>query len=546
MKALTFKLKLLQPLLIGQLGAGEENSAITFDYIAGSTVRGAIIGRYLQEAGDFDLANLPADSEIRRLFFDGTVTYLNAYLQDKDGQRTLPVPRSWKGEKDESDSAYGTIIDAALAGTVELAEPKSIPAHLYCQANFLEIADDDDFESRTETILYSPRRHVGLHNASEQRYLKQERDSVVFRYEALAADQTFCGAILSEDENLLAQLRVLLEPPDLFLGRSRSAGYGHTAIVEVTFVDEWQEYRKPEPNNEPDVITLTLLSDTILRDKNGHYTADLSTIPAIKALEIKKERFVATGLTGGFNRKWGLPLPQVPVIQAGSVWTFARSAETEAVLQGLAATGIGERRGEGFGRVAVNWQQFPQIEKRPLPVNRQLATAITLNSTAKDLAQQMVKRLYCQQLDRKLLNVLASGLTIRAAPENTQLSRLRVVARRAWHENRPELVEHFLSNMKPLARNQYLQAQIGDKSLLQWLQDGWQGDKLWSDYFYMSTTSLPQIGNIQMAEVDAIKLEYKARLIDGLCNKTIKERRAEMLQSSEQLANTRQTREGTR
>ena len=513
MNALTFKLNLRQPLLIGQVGAGEENSAISFDHIAGSTIRGALIGRYMEVHGEFELADLPRDAEVRRLFFNGNATYLNTYLQDEQGQRTLPTPRSWKVEKAEIDDPTATIMDTAIGNIAAMGDPKSL-GEPFC-------APDED-----EVTFYAPKRHTGLHNASTERYVKQEDDSFVFRYEALAADQIFCGAILSEDDALLDRIETLLQPSDLFLGRSRSAGYGHAKIMEVARVKAWQEYQPPELDKLPDCITLTLLSDAIVRNQYGQYATALEDTTIVDVSSI--DRFVVTGLTGGFNRKWGLPLPQVPVIKAGSVWTFKRTPETAAVLQTFVATGVGERRAEGFGRVAVDWQQHETLFRRVPIVERRRVMAVSLNGTAQTLAKQMVERIYRQELDRKLLKQTADSFTIRGkVPENTQLSRLRIIVRRAWREQNPSLVTDFLKNLKSTARNQYLQAQVERKSLLEWLEEGWQKDTLWRDYFYTSPTDLPKIGDVQAQESDAIKLEYSARLVDMLCNQAIKQQQAE-------------------
>lgn len=525
MNALTYTLNLRQPLLIGQVGAGEENSAITFNHIAGSTIRGALIGRYMAQNGD-ELN--PANEEVRQLFFNGTVTFLNAYLADHVGKRSLPVPRSWMIEKNDTDNESGTITDNAFVSVAHIREPKVVSAP-FCNATFTEFDGGAAKASGRATILYAPKHHTGLHNASTRRYIKQENDSVVFRYEAVAADQSFCGAILSNDNLLLDKLEALLEAPDLFLGRSRSAGYGHTEIVALARVEDWQEYMAVTPKQPVDGITLTLLSDTILRNGYGQYTSDLATVAAIADLGIKPKRsFLRADLTGGFNRKWGLPLPQIPVVAAGSVWVFPKSQAIEDALQKLVATGIGERRIEGFGRVAVNWQQFPYLEKRPPNRERQYTSTIALNGQVKRLAKEMVQRLYRQQLDQKLLSVLDDNLTISGiVPENTQLSRLRIIVRHAWRDRDRQVVQTFLRKMKPLARNQYLQARVGTKSLLQWLEEGWQDDKLWRDYFYISTTNLPQLGGVQATEDDALKLEYMARLIDTLCNQAIKRRQSE-------------------
>jgi hypothetical protein len=57
----------------------------------------------------------------------------------------------------------------------------------------------------------------------------------------------------------------------------------------------------------------------------------------------------------GWQRSWGLPRPSIVAIAAGSVARFTVSTDVtdEAVAQAV-AEGLGERRAEGFGRIAVN------------------------------------------------------------------------------------------------------------------------------------------------------------------------------------------------
>lgn len=522
MNALTFKLTLQQPLLIGQVGAGEENSSVSGDYIAGSTVRGALIGRYIQAQGDFALADLPADAPVRRLFFNGEVTFLNAYLQDDQGQRSLPTPQSWKVEKDEADIDHATVVDAAIGDLTELDDPKSLKERPYC-------ALDGD-----TLTLYKPKRQSGLHNASTQRYVKEDGASFVFRYDALAAGQTFCGVILSEEDALLAELANLLATPDLFLGGSRSAGYGHTKISAIEQSQEWQEYTVPTVADPPDEkITLTLLSDAILRDAYGQLTTDLLAAPAISALQVEPiDSFVSAGLTGGFNRKWGLPMPHAPVLKAGSVWTFPATAEM--ALQKLVATGIGERREDGFGRVAVNWQQHKLLGAQEPIRTPQVRRTIPLQGSSQILAARMVERLYRQQLEQMLLKALfQKQLAIGGVvPENSQLSRLRIVVRQAWRNQDGNVVRQFLSKLKPLARNQYHQASVERQSLLDWLEQGWQKETLWNAHFVDAKIPLPRVGDVQATATTDLKLEYCARLVDALCTKAIRQRQAEEQQKN--------------
>ena len=76
--------------------------------------------------------------------------------------------------------------------------------------------------------LYSPAFHIGLHNgllaASDKRFVKQENDSTVFRYDALAEGQRFGGVILHNGSpDLLKELQDLLNNKYFRIGRSRSA-----------------------------------------------------------------------------------------------------------------------------------------------------------------------------------------------------------------------------------------------------------------------------------------------------------------------------------
>ena len=60
MKALRYRMHLLEPVLVSEAGAGEENSAIGFSYIPGSALRGALASRWLAEHSGVDMAADPA------------------------------------------------------------------------------------------------------------------------------------------------------------------------------------------------------------------------------------------------------------------------------------------------------------------------------------------------------------------------------------------------------------------------------------------------------------------------------------------------------
>ncbi|RMD61183.1 hypothetical protein D6833_08595, partial [Candidatus Parcubacteria bacterium] len=167
MKALTYELHLLEPVLATQLGGGDPNSAVGFEFIPGSMIRGAVIGRYAQQH-PVDAA----DTAFRRLFLDGNVRFLNAYPQAY-GQRTLPVPSSWHKEKDEGEMA--TIYDFAVEvqnGGLQWRKVEKPFCHVWA---------GEDGSCKVE--LTRPKQHINIHTSREDRQKVTKGESTVFRYE---------------------------------------------------------------------------------------------------------------------------------------------------------------------------------------------------------------------------------------------------------------------------------------------------------------------------------------------------------------------------
>ena len=217
------------------------------------------------------------------------------------------------------------------------------------------------------------------------------KESTVFQYQALARGQRFAAVIVADDTTDLSEIENLLKHGDLlYLGRSRSATYGQVHIESI----ERKEWHESQPADQP-LITLTLLSDAILRDVFGQPTHDLDGYLSsrLKKPLIHQKAFMRSIETGGFNRKWKLPLPQMPTLGMGSVFVYSAKDISLKELEGLAESGIGERRAEGFGRIAINWpgkETFKLAEeKKPEPS----PDKPLLSATSRKLAASMSERL---------------------------------------------------------------------------------------------------------------------------------------------------------
>jgi CRISPR-associated protein Csx10 len=503
MNALMFQIRTRQPLLVAQLGSGEENSSTAYNFIPGSVLRGVAISRYLET---YEVADAAQDPVCRHLFFDGAVRYLNAYPASQLDQRTLPKPLSWRVNKDDQDKTDAKIFDFAIEFSEDVENP-AMPSGTYCWS------DEND-----DVWIYDPARYISMQNASNDRNIKRENDSTVFRYDAIAAGEIFFGIIIADDTKDIRTLVSLLNGADVSLGGSRSAGFGRVSLEKLQIVENWREY---EQSSQPDggVVVITLLSDAILHDRNGNPTVDMDTVIGSGRLKVyQKTRFV-----GGFNRKWGLPLTQSIALQAGSVFVYAASEVDQEALKRLENDGIGERRTEGFGRIAINWHTQTEFKRRSFQRETFMLMPVPLSKVSLELGQRMANKRLRSVLDHRLLQAL-SGLRINDAPKNAQLSRLRRVVRHAWREKKPALVITHLDNLKA-AKSQFESANVDNHRLLPWLIAGIEKENIWDNY--LKPSQLPTIAGISPVDIDVIKVEYTMRFLDALLQRTAKEERSE-------------------
>jgi CRISPR-associated protein Csx10 len=230
-----------------------------------------------------------------------------------------------------------------------------------------------------------------------------------------------------------------------------------------------------------------------------------------------------TRAVGGFNRKWGLPLVQSLTVQAGSVFVYRASEADKKSLKQMEQEGFGERRTEGFGRVAINWYTRAELQRRPFSRDESSSSPTLYKEESKRLAHCMAERRLRLVLDRKLLEAL-SWLRIENAPKNAQLSRLRLAVRQAWRQNDPKLVVEHMKSLKG-AKAQFERARVGNKKLLSWLIDGIDQRTLWKDY--LKPDECPRIAGVNSEATETIKVEYTMRLLDALLQRTTREERSE-------------------
>ncbi|MBU2611009.1 MAG: hypothetical protein KJ606_08725 [Chloroflexi bacterium] len=503
MKALTYHLRLLEPVLVAQAESGEENSAISLPFIPGSALRGALIARYLRDHYTDDLAG---DDTARRLFFDGSVCYLNAYPWIEH-YRLLPKPMSWFTEKIHVDTEGAEIWD--LAVNPEPEQPKS-PKEEFCKL------------TERDTILYSPSRQVNVHIALQDPN-RRGAENTVYRYDALAEGEVFAGVVLAEDEADLKTIQFLFKPDEIHIGRAHTAGYGRVKIVAQPIIPSWDEYTPGEdPENGKTIVTF--LSDIILRGKNGQLGGGV--FPAVAQVlglpeGIKPENvYFRLRLVAGFNRKWSLPLVQTWAIEAGSTFVYKTEAGADPeVLHARVEKGIGERRVEGFGRVAINWQTQPEVKRTGY--RSDLVSPPTLSPASKELAGEMAKRRLRILLDSKLVAAVNGVGLNENLPQNAQLSRVRNAVQQALLKKNISLISDHLNNLKKVARNQFETARAANIPMLNWITERVEKQDVLEQIW--RSDPMPAVAGETALLTDDLKIEYTARLIDGVMKKAIRQ-----------------------
>lgn len=537
MKVLSYQVVLDEPVLASSLD-GDPNDAESYPYLPGSLLRGALIRRYRQSPG----TRLDATDDVfRRLFLDGACRFLNAYPVI-DGCRGLPVPRAWHLKKGDEVEAGANIQDFAISDELQDNEQYRLLPRPFCLP---------DADNERATAL-APDKQLQVHTQRDpEKGRATEAEGAVFRYAALAEGQRFAAAILCDHDTDAATLQALLSG-ELLLGGSRTGGYGRARIDGMREADtDWREAGTDyEEELDDDILTITLLSPALLRADHGGYAVSPQVITkalntrlessdiTLPEIPDKDKTFLAAEPVGGFNRTWNLPLTQALACAAGSVLVYRGIRLPDTARRQLEDFGIGERRAEGFGRVAVNWVGQEQWTVHVPPVPPAETAPVTIESEAgKRLAKIVQERRLRRKLDEQVLirsQFFKKNMKLPAQPDKTQLARLRSRIKAELLKAEPDLnsVTEFCSEVesRSSARSKWDRMRMSDgRTLLEWLRDrcGETQPQQWRQLLGLSIGNeqiVSTIGGVAASIDDAaLRREYLLRLFDALLARIMKQ-----------------------
>jgi CRISPR-associated protein Csx10 len=335
-----FTLELEAPLVLAGLD-GDPNSVRSLDFVPGSALRGATARALCAQQLDRTNPEL-----FRLLILSGAIRYLNAYVT-VGGRRSFPTPVSLRRDKHGAE-----VYD--LAGWEHDPEKQLVrlsAGHVSPAGNELATAE----------VAGSGRLHQQRHRATGRPTLDV---GAIFRYESLDAGQRLAGmlAITAVDAGVAGSHAATLRQSlgeSILLGKSRRAGYGGAARLT------WGESQPREWSGVGAVLDYqpegTILRLLLTSDYLGRHPETGQLDPSALAGEVRSRLgdrvevlrcFQQFRAVGGYNRKWGLELPQGLALAAGSVLLLrTRQMLPLADLLAVEHSGLGERRAEGFGRV---------------------------------------------------------------------------------------------------------------------------------------------------------------------------------------------------
>ncbi len=503
MKRLRLTLTTHEPLLITRL-QGDANTETSIDFVAGSVLRGWFAGQYLRTNG----AASASTPQFTQLFLDGTTRFLNGYPVLNE-QRSTPTAMALVREKDAPWNA--TIVENQLTLDQDGNIRKSLGGYSVLGPN----ATLTEAQQRTTITVHTTRNRM-LGRARKD-------DGAVFRYEAIAAGQTFQAEIVSENADLL-QVVSALAAPTMLLGGAHSAGYGLVSAA-VSAVE-------PIPGTVTATakkLVIQLESDLIARNAHGlpgnikdALATALSTTP--DAFDLT-QAIARTELVGGFNNTWELPVGQDWAIKRGSVFEI-ETAFDAAEIAAKCRNGVGERTAEGYGVVAVNpaWMTHAALTLTDADAASNETAEIqlpTLSAVEQNFINRMQRNLVAEWLDRAVV-IAAQTLTKNARNRlsNSQWARLRLQIRQQQQTTDAKTLERYLEGTKQRksADDQFRKSRISGKDPRVWMTTLLQEPQTVWQAMEADTTQLPTLAGqpIGVAQ-DGFAKKYALRLMDEVC-----------------------------
>ena len=507
---LRYRLTLKEAAVI-PIADGDPNTVVTRQDIPGSHLWGAAAWHYLNQP-DHD----PTDRAFCCAFLNEGLRFLAAYPEIKDPkeseekpQRTIPIPHSIRKKK-KDDSLVDFVSEPPQSLNDEQTKRHD---RRYGRINSGRL---DTLVIKTDRNYHHARastdRRIGRALGAE---VGGADAGALFTYEAIQAGQTFQGAILGLEEDLKNLKNLLKEVNVINVGRSRSAQYGKAAFEWIEDVqpldrlvesdgffprqnpviqidpgnelyeeDDWDKSEEWDENMMDGIVeeqhfdsltldkqlVITTLSPLLSANERGHPEArfperELSEVLGLDACKKKPKllgSYTRTELVSGYNTYLRLPRQQVPAIAAGSVFVFDIEDIRDCIdvnnFLKLEYNGLGLRKGEGYGRLAINHLALNNQEERKIEDPEHQPNVSRLEGAVpeqvQELLQSVVQTQCLTEMQQRAIDAV-NEYKISNIPSNTLIGRLRL-----FLQQDPHVASENLNNLADQAKKKLKACQI--------------------------------------------------------------------------------------
>lgn len=345
---LRFRVRLQRPAVFPKL-AGDPFTVATEDFVPGSTIRGLLANRYLDQSG-----GVPDDTFYR--LFCGGVRFggANPVVPKSKDRPAVAVPlsiRLVKGQKTYVDLAATPDCDVQLKRVTGWCDWAKLAAG----------APSTRVLVSTRLVYHHARaadrriqRAIGEEDAHD---LEPPARGALFTYESVEAGQNFAGELTGSATDLRIIQALVHGSASVDVGRSKSAQYGGGA--QWTWKDQAPAplTTASSPAQLAHQAVLTLASPLIGVNANGHPDGSFPQGAIAEFLGVSvalKNSFTRTEMHGGYLSHLGLPRQQMPALASGSVFVVEFDPGVDsAKLSAVEGMSFGLRTEDGFGRILV-------------------------------------------------------------------------------------------------------------------------------------------------------------------------------------------------
>lgn len=445
MYKVTYRITTKSPIVLST-NSGETHLVTTRDFIPGTVVLGMCAARYIEKKIRDREAH--RDENFYKWFLSGAISFGNGYIDSTirkdEKERNIPIPLSIHEDKNKKEEGIDLLIQTTKNQT------STIGGYGRIEVEKDNSNDEDDMNIST-AYLYKQLIKKSLNYHHQHDPAKGTvKEGIFFNYEAIEEGQTFTGDIVGEKNILEEFIKNFSKEETFYIGRSRNTQYG---IINFSFINAPLTLNSKDETLKPwsDEITLNLISDLIVYNECGISSTDINVLQRIlqdyignKNLSIKRY-FIKSLDIENFVSVWRLKRPSETCFKAGSCFVLQgmNEADRNKLLE-LKATGIGERKHEGFGRITFMLNRSPLLKiskheekKKKKPEGKDGESSLNLT---REISLSIIKNILRQHVE---LEAIRESGDFKNLPSKSLVGRLEAFLKLEDEKCKGFNIDHF-------------------------------------------------------------------------------------------------------